>query len=70
MLFFFSVRYPAKIIRYGTLETRKKSLKIWAVSWYSGSADFFCQRKRFKNDTKTVHKRRSFWNAIAVFRNV
>ena len=27
---------------------------------YSGSADFFCQRKRLKNDTKTVHKRRFF----------
>ena len=29
-----------------------------AYGMYSGSADFFCQQNRLKNDTKTVHKRR------------
>ena len=29
---------------------------------------FFCQRKRFKNDTKTVHKRRFFETPLPFFK--
>ena len=32
--------------------------EILIQTYYSGSTDFFFQRKRLKNDTKTVHKRR------------